>query len=86
MSGRGREVKGHLPSCPDGEVLTQEPDEVRWPVLPQADMSPVLGRLSKGVVPHLNSKRHGGKVSTADLLQSTERCEKDVRRKCFLGS
>lgn len=57
MSGRGEAVKGHSPSRPDGEVLTEEPEEVRWPVLPQAGMSPVLSRLGKSVVPHLNTHR-----------------------------
>ena len=56
--GGGRGVKGHSPSCPDGEVLTQEPEEVRWPVLPQAGMSPVLGCLGQSVVPHLHTHRH----------------------------
>lgn len=64
MLGRGREVKGHLPSCPDGEVLTQEPEEVRWPVLPQAGVSPVLGCLGESVVPHLKTQRHGGNMET----------------------
>lgn len=62
--GGGRGVTDHSPSCPDGEVLTQEPEEVRWPVLPQAGVSPVLGCLSQGVVPHLNTKRHGGDMET----------------------
>lgn len=64
MLGRGRGVKGRLPSCPDGEVLTQEPEEVRWPVLPQADVSPVLGCLGESVVPHLDTQRHGGNMET----------------------
>lgn len=57
MSGKGGGVKGHLPSCPDWEVLTQEPEEVRRPMLPQAGMSPVLGRLCQCVVPHLKTHR-----------------------------
>lgn len=68
MLGRGvKEVKGRLPSCPDREVLTQEPEEVRWPVLPQAGVSPVLGRLGQRVVPHLERterERRGGNMET----------------------
>lgn len=61
-----RRVKGHLPACPDREVLTQEPEEVRRPVLPHAGVSPVLRCLGKSVVPHLNTQRrweHGGAVT-----------------------
>lgn len=68
MLGRGvREVRGRLPSCPDREVLTQEPEEVRWPVLPQAGVSPVLGCLGQRVVPHLEHterERRGGNMET----------------------
>lgn len=46
-------VRGHSPSCPHREVLTQEPEEVWRAVLPQAGVSPVLGRLGQRVVPHL---------------------------------
>lgn len=52
----GRGGKGHSPSCPDGEVLTQESEEVRWPMLPQAGVSPVLSCLSQSVVPNLNTQ------------------------------
>lgn len=88
MSGRGKGgVKGHSPSCPDGEVLTQEPEEVRWPVLPQAGMSPVLGRLRQGVVPHLKHTRDAAgtplhnrwKISTPAV-----RCEIRVCTLCEL--
>lgn len=65
MLGRGvREVKGRLPSCPDREVLTQEPEEVRWPVLPQAGVSPVLSRLGQRVIPHLEHTESGGNMET----------------------
>lgn len=52
-----RGVAGHSPSCPHGEVLTQEPEEVRRAVLPQAGMGPVLGRFGQHVVPHLECTR-----------------------------
>lgn len=87
MSGRGRGVKGHSPSCPDGEVLTQEPEEVRWPMLPQAGVSPVLSCLSQSVIPHLNTQK-GTRYQHAQSLHnwqgkkkinttsfSAERCE-----------
>lgn len=64
-AGGVREVRGRLPSCPNREVLTQEPEEVRWPVLPQAGVSPVLGSLGQRVVPHLeHTERERDAVGT----------------------
>lgn len=79
MSGRGRGVKGHSPSRPDGEVLTQEPEEMWWAVLPLAGMSPVLGCLSQGVVPHLHTRGQCGKPVTqlgiSTSASSAVRCD-----------
>lgn len=67
MSEPGQKaVTGHVPSRPDREVLTQEPEEVRWPVFPEAGMSPVLSCLCQGFIPHLkhthtDGGRSGGK-------------------------
>lgn len=82
MSGRGRGVKGHSPSCPDGEVLTQEPEEVRWPVLPQAGMSPVLGCLSQGFVPHLNTQAYGGNVETHYITENINTIDLHLAVRC----